>query len=81
MAKIIGFDAFYNARKATIKQLQIQQEVENLEKKLGLEDDPLLVLSDEMAMTIGNSLLDARNEINRALEVLGIDESEEIFDE
>jgi len=40
------------------------------------EDDESLVLSDEEVMTLGGYLLDARNAINEALEILGVDESD-----
>lgn len=87
MAKIIGFDEFYNIKKKVIEQETIRKEIENIEEKLGLEDDPLLVLSDELAMTAGNCLLDARNalvnvtyEIDRVLDILGIEETEELPD-
>lgn len=40
------------------------------------EDDESLVLSDEEVMTLGGYLLDARNAINEALEMLGVDESD-----
>lgn len=81
MAKIIAFGEFQSKKKQKTFERNLQTEIEAVEAKLGLEEDPLLVLTDLLALTVGNCLLDARNEINRALEILGIDESEEISDE
>lgn len=81
MAKIIAFGEFQSKKKQETFERNLQTEIEAVEAKLGLEGDPLLVLTDLLALTIGNCLLDARNEINRALEILGIDESEVISDE
>lgn len=81
MAKIIAFGEFQSKKKQEVFERNLQTEIEAVEAKLGLEEDPLLVLTDSLALTVGNCLLDARNEINRVLEILGIDESEVIPDE
>lgn len=81
MAKIIAFGEFQSKKKQETFERNLQTEIEAVEVKLGLEEDPLLVLTDSLALTVGNCLLDARNEINRALEILGIDESEVIPNE
>lgn len=78
MAKIIAFGEYKNSRKQAKFEDELQSEIEKVEQKLGLEDEPLLVLTDSLALTVGNCLLDARSEINRALEILGIDEVEEM---
>lgn len=77
MAKIIAFGEYQSKRKQNNFENQLQIEIEEVERKLNIpEDEPLLVLTDMNAITVGNCLLDARNEINRALEILGIEESE-----
>lgn len=90
MAKIVAFGEFQSKKNQETFEANLQTEIEKVEKKLGLENEPLLVLTDMNALTIGNCLLDAKNWINnnviykidKALEILGIDESEEIpYDE
>lgn len=77
MAKIIAFGEYQDKKKQESFDKKLQKEIEEVEKKLGiLEDEPLLVLTDMNAITIGNCLLDARSEINRALDILGIEEGE-----
>ena len=82
MAKIIVFGEFQGKKSQKNFERNLQSEIEEVEKKLGIpEDEPLLVLTDMSAITIGNCLLDAINEINRALNILGIEESEELPNE
>ena len=81
MAKIIAFGEFQSKKKQEIFERNLQTEIEAVEAKLGLEDEPLLVLTDTLAMTVGNCLLDARSEINRALEILGIEEGDDLPNE
>lgn len=86
MAKIIAFGERKGKGNQNRFERNLQTEIEEVEKRLGIpEDEPLLVLTDMNALTVGNCLLDAKNgmvtcldEINRALEILGIDESEEL---
>lgn len=86
MAKIIAFGERKGKSNQNRFERNLQTEIEEVEKRLGIpEDEPLLVLTDMNALTVGNCLLDAKNgmvtcldEINRALEILGIDESEEL---
>ena len=77
MAKIVVFGDFLDKHQKESFSNKLNEAVEKLEQELGLED-PLLVLTDDAALSVGNSLLDAREEINNALEILGIRESEEI---
>ena len=56
-----------------------KQEIEDVEDKLGIAD-PLLVLTDDVALSIGNCLIDARDSINQALSLMNIEESEELPD-
>lgn len=50
--------------------------LQNQNNVIDEDDDESLVLSDEEVMTLGGYLLDARNAINEALEILGVDESD-----
>lgn len=90
MAKIIAFGEYSDKYKQQKFENQLQTEIEKVEEKLGLTqvDEPLLVLTDMQATTIGNCLLDVKNEISnglkeidRVLEILGIEECEEFPDE
>lgn len=89
MAKILAFGEFQSKKKQEIFERNLQTEIEKIEERLNIpKDEPLLVLTDMNAITIGNCLLDAKNEINntlgeinRVLDILGIEESEEIPNE
>lgn len=82
MAKIIAFGEYQGNKKQQTFEYNLQKEIEEVERKLGIpEDEPLLVLTDMNAITIGNCLLDVRSEINKVLDILGIEESEELPDE
>lgn len=77
MAKIVAFGERKNIKNQKLFEANLQKEIEAIEKKLGIpEGENLLVLTDMNVITIGNCLLDARNEINKALEILGIEEGE-----
>lgn len=84
MAKIIAFGERKHEKSQKLFERNLQTEIEEVEKRLGIpEDEPLLVLTDMNALTVGNCLLDAKKgikeqltEIDRVLEILGIDESE-----
>lgn len=82
MAKIIAFGEYQGKKKQESFEHNLQKEIEEVEKKLNIpEDEPLLVLTDMNTITIGNCLLDVRNEINKVLDILGIDESEVLSSE
>lgn len=82
MAKILAFGEFQSKRKQEIFERNLQTEIEKVEERLNIpKDEPLLVLTDMNVLTIGNCLLDAKNEIsntlgeiNRVLDILGIEE-------
>lgn len=78
MAKVIAFGEYKTIKQQLRFEKRLQKRIEKVEKELGIEE-PLLVLTEMNALTIGNHLLDARSEINKALEILGIEEREEIF--
>lgn len=77
MARIIAFGEFENKRKQKQFENNLQKKVEEIEEELGIED-PLLVLTDDIAITLGDKLLDIREEINSVLDILGIDEVDHV---
>ena len=79
MAKVIAFGEYSNSRKQAKFERELQKEIEGIEDKLGIAD-PLLVLTDDVALNIGNCLIDARDSINQALSLMNIEESEELPD-
>ena len=79
MAKVIAFGEYSNSRRQVKFERELQKEIEGVEDKLGIAD-PLLVLTDDIALSIGNCLIDARDSINQALSLMNIEESEELPD-
>ena len=79
MAKVIAFGEYNNSRRQAKFERDLQKEIEGVEDKLGIAD-PLLVLTDDVALSIGNCLIDARDSINQALSLMNIEESEELPD-
>ena len=79
MAKVIAFEEYSNSRRQAKCERDLQKEIEGVEDKLGIAD-PLLVLTDDVALSIGNCLIDARDSINQALSLMNIEESEELPD-
>lgn len=77
MGKIIVMGDFLDKKKKEDVEKTILKRVYELEKELGLEE-PLTVLSDDTVLNIANSLIDARDEINDCLKILGIEESEDL---
>lgn len=86
MAKIVAFGEYKNIKKQEEFKNTLQKEIETIEKKLNIpEGEDLLVLTDMDAIIIANCLLDAKNEItdtleniNKVLNILNIEESEEL---
>ena len=79
MAKVIAFGEYSNSHRQAKFERELQKEIEGVEDKLGIAD-PLLVLTDDVALSIGNCLIDARDSINQALSLMNIEESEELPD-
>lgn len=77
MGKIVILGEFKDKKQKQNIEKAILERVDQIEKDLGLEE-PLTVLSDDTVLSIANSLIDARDEINDALSTLGIEESEEL---
>ena len=79
MAKVIAFGEYSNSRRQAKFERELQNEIEGVEDKLGIAD-PLLVLTDDIALSIGNCLIDARDSINQALSLMNIEKKEELQD-
>ena len=79
MAQVIASGEYSNSRRQAKFERELQKEIEGVEDKLGIAD-PLLVLTDDVALSIGNCLIDARDSINQALSLMNIEESEELPD-
>lgn len=77
MGKIVILGEFKDKKQKQNIEKAILERVDQIEKDLGLEE-PLTVLSDDTVLSIANSLIDARDEINDALSTLGVEESEEL---
>lgn len=77
MGKIVVLGDFKNKKQKEKVEKAILERVDQIEKDLKLEE-PLTVLTDDAVLSIANSLIDARDEINEALSVLGVEESEEL---
>lgn len=77
MGKIIVLGDFKNKKEKEKVENQILKKVDEIEKELHL-DEPLTVLTDDAVLSIANVLIDARDEITNALDILGVEESEEL---
>ena len=77
MGKIVILGEFKDKKQKQNIEKAILERVDQIEKDLGLEE-PLTVLSDDTVLSIANSLIDARDEINDVLSTLGVEESEEL---
>lgn len=83
MAKIVAFGEFKTKAFQEAFENVLQKEIEGIEKKLDIpEGENLLVLTDTNTLTIGNYLLDARdnminasNAIQHVLNILNIGET------
>lgn len=89
MAKIIALGEYQAMKSQERFEEELQKEIRKVEENLNIpEDEPLLVLTDMNAITIGehlldarDNILDARDNINKVLDILGIEESEVLPDE
>lgn len=77
MGKIVSIGEFKERKEQQNIESQILERVDQIENDLGLEE-PLTILTDNCVLSIANSLIDARDEINSILETLGVEESEEL---
>lgn len=77
MGKIVVIGEYKGKKKKESIEKQILDRVDQIEKDLEL-DEPLTVLTDDTVISIANGLIDARDEINDILKVLGVEESEDV---
>lgn len=78
MAKIIVFSDFADSKKEKEFVKKLNDKISDVESELGIEDEPLLVLTDEAAINLGNQLIDIKEAAQAALDILNISESEEL---
>ena len=80
MGKIIDFGDFINKKQNIEFTKKLQEKVNQIEEELGLDDEPLTVLTDDAALNFANYLIDARDSINDCLRILNVEESENLPD-
>lgn len=80
MGKIIVFGDFINKKQKVEFTKKLQEKVSEIEIELGIEDEPLTVLTDDATINLANCLIDARDSINDCLSILNIEECEELPD-
>lgn len=78
MAKIIVLADFINKEQRKSFKQKLYQKVEEIEKELGIEDEPLTVLTEDAALNLGNLLIDIKNGVDESLQILGIEETDEL---
>lgn len=77
MGKVVVIGDYKAKKEKDSIEQKILDRVDEIENELGLED-PLTVLTDDTVISIANSLIDARDEINDVLKLLGVSESEDL---
>lgn len=80
MGKIIVFGNFIDKKQKLDLTKKLQEKVSEIEVELGIEDEPLTVLTDEVTINLANCLIDARDSINDCLSILNVEECEELPD-
>lgn len=78
MGKIIVFDEFKDKKTHDEFIKKLQEKVDEIEVELGIEDEPLTVLTEEVTLNLGNMLIDIKENVESALEILNISESESL---
>ena len=76
MGKIIVLANIVNEKQANI----LAQKIEEVEKELGLEDEPLTVLNDQAAINLINNLLDVVEISKNCLSILNAEETDKLPD-
>lgn len=76
MGKIIVLANIVNERQANL----LAQKIEEVEKELGLEDEPLTVLNDQAAINLINNILDLIDISNDCLNILNAKETDTLPD-
>lgn len=73
MAKIISFP---NSKSVFDFDCELNKRISKVEEELGLQEEPLTVLTDDSCISLINNLVDAKENIEEALNALGYKESE-----
>lgn len=74
MGKVIVLANIVNERQANL----LAQKIEEVEKELGLEDEPLTVLNDQAAINLINNLLDVVEISKDCLGILNAEETNKL---
>lgn len=70
MAKIINFDSIKKGKDKEKFEKDLYEKIDKIEKELGIEDEPLTVLTESVADTIMNNLIDVKDSITEILQEL-----------
>lgn len=76
MGKVIILANIVNERQANL----LAQKIEEVEKELGLEDEPLTVLNDQAAINLINNIIDLVEISNDCLSILNASQTDELPD-
>lgn len=76
MGKIIVLANIVNERQANL----LAQKIEEVEKELGLEDEPLTVLNDQAVIGLINNILDLIDISNDCLNILNAAQTDKLPD-
>lgn len=76
MGKIIVLANIVNERQANL----LAQKIEEVEKELGLEDEPLTVLNDQAAINLINNIIDLVEISNDCLNILNAAQTDKLPD-
>lgn len=76
MGKIIIMTDIVNERQINL----LNQKIEEVEKELGLEDEPLTVLNDQAAIGLINNILDLIDISNDCLNILNAAQTDKLPD-
>lgn len=80
MGNVITISDFISDKRKQQFAEKLSKKINEVETELGIEDEPLTVLTDEAAINLANYLIDARDNINDCLSILNVEECEELPD-
>lgn len=78
MATIINFNDIKKEKEKETFERRLNDEIAKVEEKLGIEEEPLTVLTDNAAVTFINDLIDIKDSVTELLEILNVEECEEL---
>lgn len=78
MSNIIVFGSFVDKKQQDIFKNKLNEKVQQIENELGIEDEPLTVLTDEATINLANKLIDIKESAESALNILNVSESENV---